>query len=167
MSDKFWIVVADGASARILRPRLRGEGFVVLYRMSGKNARKHSAELGNRPPGRSYESASVLRHAVEPRSDPQRKEKDRFVRRLADRLNRAAKEKTFEALSLVAPAGVSRQLQEQFESACRSRLKEVREKDLVWVPDNELYRHLGDLKGLPRKKRLARRHSPGQAVESL
>lgn len=167
MSDKLWIVVADGASARIMRPRLRGEGFVILHRMNGQRARRHSAELGDRPPGRSYESASVLRHAVEPRSDLQQKEKDRFVRRLADRLNRAAKEKTFGALSLVAPAGVSRQLQEQFESTCRSRLKEVREKDLVWVPDSELFRHLGDLKGLPRKKRLARRHSPGQAVESL
>ena len=101
--ERTWIVIADGAHARVWqysagRPRLeaiRGMAFEIDL------PRTHDI-VGDRP-GRSFESQGRTRHAKAGRSDPHRELKRRFARTLADALDAKLVDKQYEHLVLVAP----------------------------------------------------------------
>jgi protein required for attachment to host cells len=137
-----WIVVADGSHARILTNRGPGTGLTLLTEHHAPDARAHTAELGTERPGRSHDSTTPARHAMEPRVDWQRQEKERFVAKLADELTAARDQ--FDALVLVAPPRVMGELRREL-NGMKDKISAELPKDLTWVSIPELGGHLDEI----------------------
>jgi protein required for attachment to host cells len=138
-----WIVVADGSHARILANRGPGTGLTLVAEHNSAEARAQTSELGSERPGRTHESASAARHAVEPRVDWHRQEKERFVARVAGELTAARDQ--FDALILVAPPRVMGELRRELDGQLKDKISAELQKDLTWVSVPELSGHLGDV----------------------
>ncbi|WP_270939268.1 host attachment protein [Falsiroseomonas oryzae] len=133
-----WALVADAQRARIL------ERLVPLGRWAERaedtveieNPRSH--EQGTERPGRSHESASSARHAIEPKSDPHRLAKQAFARRLAHRLEEAAQAGAYARLTLVAPPAFLGDLRDALGDAAQRRVRATLDSDLTHLPMHEL-----------------------------
>lgn len=138
-----WVVVADGARARILSgDPAKGGLEPVMPELVGRGREKGSELLADRP-GRSVDSSHVGdRHAMEPPTDPKEVEKQRFVRHLADRLAEALNEGRFARLVLVAPPRALGELRSVLSEKVRAAIVREVDKDLTWVPVHELPGHL-------------------------
>lgn len=99
-----WVVIADGARARIVATEGPGTGLVPLREMESAASRTPSRELGVERPGRAFESADVMRHAIEPRVDWHRFEKQQFARDIAAIVDNALGRRRFDTLVLVRAA---------------------------------------------------------------
>jgi protein required for attachment to host cells len=134
-------VLADGEHARIVVPAPRHQ-FHELTSLDSTMAHKRSAALGTDRPGRSFESASPTRHAIEPRTDPHRAAKHEFLDFLACHLAEEARSGAFDRLVLVAPAEALHELREHLERPVATMLAATLTKDLVKIPVAELATHL-------------------------
>lgn len=122
VSGVTWMVVADGARARIFEERRRSGPLRELS--------QHAMEIesGDRPasgmkPGTMHQRFGPGRHAGE-HADPSQEAEARFLRRLAERLYAAARRRDFEHLVLVAPARALGSLRAALEPAV-SRMVEA------------------------------------------
>jgi protein required for attachment to host cells len=143
-----WILIADGEHARVVVPAA-GRQFRTISSLDSATAHRRSADLGTGEPGRSYESASPARHAIEPKSDPHRLAKQSFARYLADQMNAAAAESRYDHLVLVAPTSALRDLREALGRKAKARLAGALARDIVKVADADLEQHLEAFWRLP------------------
>jgi protein required for attachment to host cells len=143
VSRATWVVVADGARARILAgDPAAGDLELAMPELTGRGREKGADLMADRP-GRSVDSSHVGdRHAMEPPTDPKEVEKQRFVRQLADRLAEALAEGRFGRLVLVAPPRVLGELRAVLAEKVRATIVREVDKDLTWVPVHELPGHL-------------------------
>jgi len=88
------IVVADGSRARVFSRAAYNESLVLLEAHDNPAARQKTRELVTDGPGKTQTS--------DPLSSPGEIEEDRFARRLAEQLTRAAHEGQYANLILVA-----------------------------------------------------------------
>jgi protein required for attachment to host cells len=140
-----WFVLTDGSRARILRHRKEGTGYDVVEEFSSSQARQPTREIMSDKPGRVQESVYSGHHAVEPRHDAHRERKAAFVRDLADQLNKAASDNSFDALILYAAPRSLATLRTTLDNAARGKIKAEIAKDLTKVPLDELPRHFAEL----------------------
>jgi protein required for attachment to host cells len=145
-NDKItWILIADGAKARVLEQ----EGpEAPLVPASGKcfsesEARMPTREIGADRPGRVHESADTTRHAMAPRVDWHRYAKELFAKSVAEALEQAALEKKYEALILAAPAQTLGDLRAHLGKHAGALVAAEISKDLTNLPDHEIAAHLG------------------------
>jgi len=143
-SDGLWIVMADGARARIVTPSENRRTYYTLRQIESPRAHRKSAALASDRPGRGAERATGRRHGMEPRSDPHDDAKQEFVRLVADEINQAGRQEEFSSLALVAPAKLLGALQDKLAPGVARRLVRVIRKDLTRVPDPELGPHLDE-----------------------
>ena len=78
-----WILVADGARARILQSEGWGTGLTPVAGQARRMTNPPTREQVSDRPGRVQESASGTRHAIAPRVDWHRYEKHLFAGELA------------------------------------------------------------------------------------
>ncbi|MFQ5959726.1 MAG: host attachment protein [Alphaproteobacteria bacterium] len=138
-----WVVIADGARARIVATEGPRTGLAPLREMESTASRMPTRELGVERPGRAFESADVLRHAMEPRVDWHRFEKEQFAKSVAAIVDDAAGRRRFDALILVAPPRTLGDLRKALAQTTRAKVTAELAKDLTNVPLHELPRHLG------------------------
>lgn len=143
-STTTWIVVADGAKARILeRAGARGPLSLVSGQVFAEaEARRPTRETGSDRPGRVYESADSARHAMAPRVDWRRFAKEQFARGIAGILEEAALDKKYEALVLVAPPRVLGDLRSALGRHTAALVTREIARDLTNLPDHDLPAHL-------------------------
>jgi protein required for attachment to host cells len=143
MPNTTWILIADGARARVLaqardfaplEPAFEQEEF------TGSTAQ--SREIASDRPGRSFDSGGQGRHAMEPPTDPQRYAKYTFARELATRLEEAAHAGRFARLVLVAAPKTLGDLRELLPGVVKAKIVAEIDKDLTKVPGPELAKHL-------------------------
>jgi len=139
-----WIVVADGAKARILeRQGVHGTLAPASDRCFAEaEARQPTRDVGADRPGRVHESADTTRHAMEPRVDWHRFAKEQFARDVAAALEKAALDRLYGNLILVAPPRTLGDLRQALGSHARSLVAGEVPKDLTNLPDHELPAHL-------------------------
>ena len=106
-----WILIADGARARLLEQDRKSRHFNPVSEQEFFGSRAQSKEIASDDRGRSFDSAgrgqpadvaTGGRHGMEPRTDPQRYAEYAFARDLSDHLEKAANEHRFDHLILVA-----------------------------------------------------------------
>ncbi len=141
--DTTWVLVADGGRARILVSRGAGQGFEIVAEHDADL--KRSREIGSDRPGRTYESATTGRHAIEPRVDAHREAKVGFLRALVDELDQARKDGKFQHLVLVAPPVALGDLRRLVADPLRKLVAAEIDKDLTKVPLHDLPGHLRDV----------------------
>lgn len=139
-----WIVIADGAQARILENLGPGKGLVLLPSATMHKPPRPSRELKTDRPGRTHDSLGG-RHAMDPPSDPHREEKRRFADELAEHINAAALNRSYDRLILVAPPKTLGDLRQALNKEAAARLDGELPKDLTKIPDHELPEHLGEV----------------------
>jgi protein required for attachment to host cells len=144
MPSPTWILIADGARARVLA---QAKDFAPLEpafedeELTGSTAQ--SKEIGSDRPGRSFDSSGLGgRHAMQPPTDPQRYAKYEFARELAARLEEAARDGRFTRLVLVAAPKTLGDLRELLPGLVKAKVVAEIDKDLTKVPRHELGRHL-------------------------
>lgn len=143
-AKKTWILVADGAKARILE---RLAPNATLHPASDRcfsesEAREATRDIGTDRPGRVHESADTARHAMEPRVDWHRFAKEQFAKSVAAALEDAAKRKQYEALILIAPPQALGDLRNALGRHASALIESEVGKDLTNIPDHEIASHL-------------------------
>ncbi|MDZ3838360.1 MAG: host attachment protein [Rhodospirillales bacterium] len=139
-----WVLVADGARARLLTRTTKTEPFVPALDHEFIGSNIPSREIDADRPGRSFDSAGDGRHAMEPPIDPKRKRKADFAKELAALLDVEAKRGSFDQLVVVAPPQALGDLRAEFTEAVRGRVVEEINKDLVEATVEELTARLDE-----------------------
>lgn len=140
-----WIVVADGAHARILVNNGPGTGLTLFEAHESQTSRIPTRDLGSEKPGRTFDRASAARHAKEPPADWHEMEKLKFIRRIGERLRDAHENKKFQGLVLIAPPKVLGAFRTHLDGAVRDAVLAEIDKDLTNVPLSDLPRYLDDV----------------------
>ncbi len=136
-----WILVADGARARILKSEGWGKGLIQLRHAEHEESHQRTSEQGTDRPGRTREIADGTPSAYG-QTDWQRHEKEVFAGEMARQLDRAAARGAFDRLVLVAPPKVLGELRKELDdNAARTVMGEI-DKDLTHLSLDELAKHL-------------------------
>ncbi|MGB1547872.1 MAG: host attachment protein [Alphaproteobacteria bacterium] len=141
--QKTWILIADGARARILHHVTGEESLEPVLEEADLKSRQHTRELGTDKPGRTHESiADGSRHAMAPRVDWHEFEKHLFAKEVAKILNHATQEHAFDRLVLVAPPKILGELRNLLDKTTQAHVTAEINKDLTGVPLHDLPVHL-------------------------
>lgn len=140
-AKRTWIVVADGAHAKI--GLNKGPGTGVVPAMSHEFAAPHAPNRAfvSDKPGY-FSEQGTAGHRFAPKHDRHEFEKELFARDLAGVINAAAAQRRFDRLVLVAPPSALGRLRAALAPRTRrSIIGEVR-KDLTHLPLRMLPQHL-------------------------
>lgn len=147
--DRTWIVIADGAHARVLEHSADNPKLEAVEGLAFDAHLPPTHEILTDRPGRSFESSGRTRHAKAGRSDPHRELKREMAKKLAGALKSKLVEKRYEHLVLVAPPVTLGDLRDALAKSVRARVAAELAQDLVKTPQSQLRRHLRDV--LPEK----------------
>jgi protein required for attachment to host cells len=139
-----WVLVADGSRARIVENLGPGKGLREVEGMAFHSDLPPNREILSDRPGRSFESSSATRHALDG-SDPRRLMKHAFARQLAETLDDAIGESRCDRCVLVAPPEMMGELRREISQRVRERLRGELVLDLTKVADDRLAEHLGEV----------------------
>lgn len=139
-----WVLVADGARGRIFAAR-QGARKLTQVGPDYNSENRRTREIGSDQPGRVFDRAGTGHHAMEPRIDWHRQEKQQFVAALAALVNGASLKGEFEALVVVAPPETLGDLRKALNKHALGRLNAEIEKDLTKLTVHELVPHLSQV----------------------
>ena len=135
-----WILIADGARARILANNGPNKGVVANDVLLREGDHRPSRELMSDRPGRTFESVGSLRHAKQPPLDAHDKLKTKFAHTVATALERHAD--SFDRLIIVAPPAALGELRKSLSREVSAKVSHEVGKDLTQTPNAELPKHL-------------------------
>jgi protein required for attachment to host cells len=136
-----WVVVCDGAKALVLENAGNRNTPKLKTREVYSQVDHKIPELGAGPPGRSFSSVGQGRSAME-QIDRQDHEEQRFLAKLAARLDQAVLGGETPSLIVVAPPRAIGVLRREFSPHVRQAIRAEVEKDYVKMPVDEITRHL-------------------------
>ena len=140
-----WVVLADGAQARVLLNEGPGKGLKELAAARSETARMPGRELMADGPGRVFDSAGQGRHAMEPKTDPKEVEKDKFLRELTELLERGAQNGEYDRLVLCAAPHALGELRSLLPKSVQDKMMAELDKDLTNTPLDQVPRSLKDV----------------------
>ena len=138
MKRETWIVVADGAHARILQNQRKT--LEVLVELS--DAHLPNRDLVSDRPGRVHDRVGPARHSMTPEIDTHRQNKRRLMREIARLVNEAAHRERFDDLVLVAAPAALGDLRAELGAQAAKRVTAEVAKDLTHLPARELRKRL-------------------------
>ena len=140
-----WILIADGARARILQNDGPGKGLHEIPggTFHGNHAATH--DIMSDRTGRSYSSVGPGRSAIEAHSDPHRELKKQFAHQLADALADGLQRKAYDRLVIVAAPSALGDLRAALSDQVRAKVTGELAKDLTKTPDGDVAEYLRDV----------------------
>ncbi len=138
-----WILIADGARARIFANLGPGKGIETVDGGEFGADHRPDRDIVSDKPGRSFESVGDTRHAYEPRHDPHRELKRAFSEELAAMLDEKLAAKAYDRVILVAPPAMLGDLRAALSAHVKGAVYAELDKDLTKTPVAELPQHLG------------------------
>lgn len=136
-----WVVVCDGAKALVLE-NVGDEKFPNLKtREVYQQEDPLTHELGTDAPGRSFQSFSTKRSAME-QTDWHEQEERRFLEQLVARLDAALQAGKTKSVVIAAPPRALGVLRQVYSNGLRRALRAEIDKDLVKLPVHEIEKHL-------------------------
>ncbi|BBD38301.1 hypothetical protein Amn_31810 [Aminobacter sp. Y103A] len=143
---KMWILVADGARARIIR-RMEGdnEDAALLDDLVFEVNHKTLREIMSDRPGRSFASKGRRRSAMEYASDPVQEQEVQFAITLIEELGRRYADHEFDHLAIVAEPRMLGALRQNLPGVLLSTLVKEVAKDLTKLPKLQLMQALNKL----------------------
>ena len=140
-----WVLIADGARARILRNEGPGRGIDRQVVKEFEGATAPSREIASDRPGRTFDASGPGGHAMAPSSDPHEHEQINFLREVAAYLDKANRDNAFDRLVIVAPPAALGTLRAQLSRPLAAKVTGELNKDLTKVPVHGLANHLGSV----------------------
>jgi len=135
-----WVLIADGAQARVLEYSGPSKGLVQLEGLKFQDARLKSGEIMSDRPGRAN-SVSGSRAAIEHRTDPSDFRESEFLRSVADMLNQKSLEGAFRKLVIAAAPQALGELRRFLTPGTMEKVTAELSKDLTTVPILDLGKH--------------------------
>ena len=144
--QKIWVLVADGARARILRDVLPGvktpnEHEELVFRSEQRQLR----EIMTDKPGRSFAPTGTRRSAMEYHSDPVREDDRAFAATLAEVLDSHRVAGDFDHLVVAAAPQMLGDLRQAFPENLRKVTIAEFAKDFTKLPAHELRKTIANL----------------------
>jgi len=136
-----WVVVCDGKKALVLENVGDTKFLNLKTREVHEQPDAKTHEQGTDKPGRSINSIDSRRSAME-QTDWHEQEEDRFLRKLADRLDTAVNAGLVKSLILIAPPRALGVLRQTYSHNLRAAVRAEIDKDFVKLPLREIEEHL-------------------------
>jgi protein required for attachment to host cells len=133
-----WVLIADAARARVYETRGKGSGITPVDAMALDAELAPSREIGSDRPGRTFNSVGSVRHAMESPTDPNREQKRRFARRVAEAVEERQAAGSFDRLVVVAPAATMGDLRAVLSEKVKAAVTAEVVADLTNTPVSEL-----------------------------
>lgn len=140
-----WILVADGAHAKVFEHLGPGKGFKVLEELKFEQEPLQAQEIMADRPGRSFASAGTARSAMEYSSDPVQVRERRFVENVAEELDKQLQKGAFDRLIVAAAPTALGDLRPAFSKGLKDVIMAELPKDLTNVPTPKLEGHFADI----------------------
>lgn len=137
-----WILIADGAKARVLESTGPGHGLRSVDGMVFETDHPPTHEIVDDREGRSFSSVGPGRSAMEPPTDPRRLLKRDFARGLAQALHEALGADRYDRLVIVAAPAALGDLRAAVSDQVRAKVVGELAQDLTKTPDHEVASHL-------------------------
>ena len=132
-----WFLVANAEHARVLASD-HGKPLSTVRGFEHPASRSKTSELGTDKGGREVSGHGFGGAAFEPRSDPHRREHEKFAHELGQFLEHEAILGTFDSVSIFAPDPFFGKLRGQLGKNTGKRLAAARAVDFSAVPAEEL-----------------------------
>jgi protein required for attachment to host cells len=129
-----WIVIADGANARVLLNTGPGKGVSEMEHLDISVDHAPNREILSDRQGRSFDSHGSGKHAMESASDPHRENKRAFAVHIVSLLSDELQKRSFDGLVLVAAPAFLGDLRSAMPNNLKSVLKGELAKDLTHEP---------------------------------
>lgn len=142
---KTWILIADGARARIVAYDGPAKGLSPALSHDFATSHAPTRDFGTDKPGRGQGGDSGSHHALDSKVDWHTYEKDRFAGELAKTLEEAHIRSAFDDLVLVAPPKTLGALRKALDGKVKDTVSAELDKDLTHLTIQELGEHLGDV----------------------
>ena len=136
-----WILVADGARARVYQNKGPGSGLAETRFPEMVGSHEPARDINADRPGR-MQGPSMPRHGIDWSSDPHREQKRAFAKDVAEFLKLQARRNAFDRLVIAAPAKTLGDLREALDPLVAERVTEEVPKDLTQFNVRELPQHL-------------------------
>lgn len=137
-----WVLIADGARARILENNGPGHGLTAVDGLvfHGDHAATH--DIVDDQAGRSFSSHGPGRSAIAARSDPHRELKSKFAHHLAGVLASNLEKSAYDRLVIVASPVTLGDLRSAMSDHVRAKVVGEVAQDLTKLPNDEVGRHI-------------------------
>lgn len=139
-----WILVADGAGARLFEQQGRGKPLTLLRDLPHPEGKLKNRDIDSDKHGRSFDSMGKGRHAMSTEQAPTDRVAERFAKELAQTLDQGRLQKSYDRLVLVADPVFLGTLRTALPEALAGTVTATVNKDLTHVNERDLPEHLGD-----------------------
>ncbi len=136
-----WVVVCDGAKALVMENAGNRKTPNLITKEIYQQPDPKTRELGTDRPGRSFRSVGTARSAME-QTDWHEQEEERFLARLAARLDKAVLAGETKGVIVAAPPRALGILRRELSQHVLQVLRAEIDKDLIKLPAHEIARHL-------------------------
>ena len=144
-TSKTWLLIADGARARLLTVEGHGRTLHVVEKLQLHADHRPTHELVRDRTARVYEAHGSARHAVESKSDPHRELKRDFAQEVAVVLDQSLADGDFDRLVVAAAPVTLGDLRKAMSPGVKAKVLAEVAKDLTKIPDADVPRHIEDL----------------------
>lgn len=127
--NKTCIFVIDGKQAFFYH-KVKNEKLIKLEQAFGNHA-NHSDHHTRASLGRSFESATSSRHAIEPRVDERIKEKQQFISEVLSKLEKLFTDHIYNHLIVIAPPKVLGYIRTHISKSVKEKIVLEIDKDFV------------------------------------
>tara|TARA_R110002020_G_scaffold14062_16_gene50003 strand:- start:2035 stop:2484 length:450 start_codon:yes stop_codon:yes gene_type:complete len=137
-----WILIADGAQARVVENTGPGKGLQQVQGLDWSIEPLQAQDIQADKPGRSFSSVGSGRSAMQPRTDPVEHRETEFVKSVAATLERRQQQGAFDRLVIAAAPIALGDLRKAMSANLRNTVVAELNKDLTNLPTAQLVEHL-------------------------
>lgn len=137
-----WVLVADGAKARLFEVSAEGHSLVEIEDYFNPAGAASGRELSRDRPASTHDRFGHARHNIEPHTTLRKKSAEVFARELNEVLERARLDHRYGNVVLIAPAHFLGTLNAALDKHVRARVTAELPKDLTWADAKTILSHL-------------------------
>ena len=137
-----WVLIANGAQARVLENTGPGKGLKQVNGLDWAIEPLQAQEIVSDRPGRSHSSVGGGRSAMEPKTDPVDYRETEFVKSVAATLDRKQQDGAFDRLIIAAAPIALGELRKAISPNVKKTVVAELNKDLTNTPTAQLDQHL-------------------------
>jgi protein required for attachment to host cells len=144
MMSATWILVADGAKARLFEISGKGHSIVEVEDRLNPEGAASGRELSRDRPPSTHDSFGHSRHSIEPHTSLRQKSAEAFARELNDVLEQGRLDHRYGNVVLMAPAHFLGTLNAALNKHVRACVRAELPKDLTQADVRTILAHLPD-----------------------
>ncbi len=142
MQTDWWVVVCDGARARIFSADMLPAPLREIEDLIDASGRLAFREIDDDRAGRAFDSFGGGRHAMAEPTEPHDKRRAQFARRIAERVESARRAHDFAHLAIVAPPDLLGDLRTALPPASRALCGFELARELTALGSRDIEQHL-------------------------